>query len=43
MPGWGGGDHRDIMTGVDALVARGIADPDKLAHVGWRSKVCALR
>jgi dipeptidyl aminopeptidase/acylaminoacyl peptidase len=32
---WGGGDYRDIMTGVDALVARGIADPDKLAHIGW--------
>jgi dipeptidyl aminopeptidase/acylaminoacyl peptidase len=32
---WGGGDYRDIMSGVDALVARGIADPDKLAHVGW--------
>jgi dipeptidyl aminopeptidase/acylaminoacyl peptidase len=32
---WGGGDYRDIMTGVDALVARGIADPDRLAHVGW--------
>ena len=32
---WGGGDYRDIMTGIDALVARGIADPDKLAHIGW--------
>jgi dipeptidyl aminopeptidase/acylaminoacyl peptidase len=32
---WGGGDYRDIMTGVDALVARGLADPDKLALVGW--------
>ena len=32
---WGGGDYTDIMTGVDALVARGIADPDKLAHIGW--------
>jgi len=32
---WGGGDYRDIMTGVDALVARGVADPDKLAHIGW--------
>jgi dipeptidyl aminopeptidase/acylaminoacyl peptidase len=32
---WGGGDFKDIMTGVDALVARGIADPDKLAHIGW--------
>ncbi len=32
---WGGGDYQDIMTGVDALVARGIADPGKLAHIGW--------
>jgi dipeptidyl aminopeptidase/acylaminoacyl peptidase len=32
---WGGGDYKDIMTGVDALVARGIADPDRLAHIGW--------
>jgi dipeptidyl aminopeptidase/acylaminoacyl peptidase len=32
---WGGGDYRDIMTGVDALVARGVADPDRLAHIGW--------
>ncbi len=32
---WGGGDYRDIMTGIDALVARGVADPDRLAHIGW--------
>ena len=32
---WGGGDFKDIMAGVDALIARGIADPDKLAHIGW--------
>ncbi len=32
---WGGGDYRDIMAGVDALVARGVADPDRLAHIGW--------
>lgn len=32
---WGGGDYRDIMTGVDALIARGIADPDRMAHIGW--------
>jgi dipeptidyl aminopeptidase/acylaminoacyl peptidase len=32
---WGGGDYRDIMSGVDALVARGISDPDRLAHIGW--------
>ncbi len=32
---WGGGDFRDIMAGVDAMVARGIADPDRLAMMGW--------
>jgi dipeptidyl aminopeptidase/acylaminoacyl peptidase len=32
---WGGGDYRDIMAGVDAMIARGIADPDRLAHIGW--------
>jgi dipeptidyl aminopeptidase/acylaminoacyl peptidase len=32
---WGGGDYRDVMAGVDDLVARGIADPDKLAIGGW--------
>ena len=25
----------DIMTGVDYLIQRGIADPDKLGHMGW--------
>jgi dipeptidyl aminopeptidase/acylaminoacyl peptidase len=32
---WGGGDFRDIMAGVDAMIARGIADPDRLALQGW--------
>jgi dipeptidyl aminopeptidase/acylaminoacyl peptidase len=32
---WGGGDYRDIMTGVDAVIAKGVADPDKLAVAGW--------
>jgi dipeptidyl aminopeptidase/acylaminoacyl peptidase len=32
---WGGGDYRDIMTGVDAVIARGIADSSKLAVAGW--------
>jgi dipeptidyl aminopeptidase/acylaminoacyl peptidase len=32
---WGGGDYRDIMAGVDAVVDRGIADPQKLAIQGW--------
>jgi dipeptidyl aminopeptidase/acylaminoacyl peptidase len=31
----GGGDRRDAMTGVDAMIARGIADPDRLAVDGW--------
>ena len=31
----GGGDYEDIMTGVDHLVAAGIADPDRLAVMGW--------
>ena len=35
VPDWGGGDFRDIMAGVDALVAKGIADPDRLAIQGW--------
>ena len=35
IPDWGGGDYRDIMTGADAMVARGIADGDKLAVTGW--------
>ncbi|MBL8959430.1 MAG: S9 family peptidase [Gemmatimonadetes bacterium] len=32
---WGGGDYRDIQTGIDELVKRGIADPEKLAQGGW--------
>jgi dipeptidyl aminopeptidase/acylaminoacyl peptidase len=28
-------DVADILSGVDALVARGIADPDRLAVMGW--------
>jgi len=32
---WGGGDFRDVMAGVDDLVARGIADPERLAIGGW--------
>jgi dipeptidyl aminopeptidase/acylaminoacyl peptidase len=35
IPDWGGGDYRDIMSGIDALIKRGIADPDKLAVQGW--------
>jgi dipeptidyl aminopeptidase/acylaminoacyl peptidase len=32
---WGGGDYRDIMAGVDLLIARGIADPERLGIMGW--------
>jgi dipeptidyl aminopeptidase/acylaminoacyl peptidase len=32
---WGAGDYRDIQTGIDALVARGIADSTRLAQSGW--------
>jgi dipeptidyl aminopeptidase/acylaminoacyl peptidase len=32
---WGAGDYRDIQTGIDALVARGLADSTKLAQSGW--------
>ncbi len=31
---WGGKDFEDILAGVDAVVARGIADPDKLVVMG---------
>jgi dipeptidyl aminopeptidase/acylaminoacyl peptidase len=32
---WGGGDYRDIQSGIDYLIERGIADPDRLAQSGW--------
>jgi dipeptidyl aminopeptidase/acylaminoacyl peptidase len=32
---WGGADYQDIQTGIDNLIAKGIADPDKLAQSGW--------
>jgi dipeptidyl aminopeptidase/acylaminoacyl peptidase len=32
---WGGGDYQDIQTGLDTLIAKGIADPDRLAQAGW--------
>ncbi len=31
---WGGKDFKDIMAGVDNVVARGVADPDKLVVMG---------
>jgi dipeptidyl aminopeptidase/acylaminoacyl peptidase len=32
---WCGGDFQDIMAGVDDLIKRGIADPDRLGIAGW--------
>ncbi len=32
---WGGGDYRDLMTGVDHVIAQGIADPERLGVMGW--------
>jgi len=31
---WGKGDYRDIMAGVDHLVERGLADPERLGVMG---------
>jgi dipeptidyl aminopeptidase/acylaminoacyl peptidase len=32
---WGAGPFQDVMAGVDALVARGLADPARLFIYGW--------
>ena len=32
---WGKGDFEDCMSGVDAMIATGIADPDRLGAFGW--------
>jgi dipeptidyl aminopeptidase/acylaminoacyl peptidase len=32
---WGGGDYQDIMSGVDAMIQRGIADAERLGVMGW--------
>jgi dipeptidyl aminopeptidase/acylaminoacyl peptidase len=31
----GFGDFDDVMTGIDALIQQGIADPDRLGVMGW--------
>jgi dipeptidyl aminopeptidase/acylaminoacyl peptidase len=31
----GGGELRDVLAGVDAMVDRGLADPERLAIGGW--------
>jgi dipeptidyl aminopeptidase/acylaminoacyl peptidase len=32
---WGGGDFEDIMAGVDHVIAMGVADPERMAVMGW--------
>ncbi len=32
---WGGGDFKDVMAGVDYLIAQNIADPNRLGIGGW--------
>jgi dipeptidyl aminopeptidase/acylaminoacyl peptidase len=32
---WGGKDYEDDQTGVDHVIAMGLADPDRLAIMGW--------
>ena len=32
--GWGEADYKDIMAGIDHLIAQGIADPDRLGVMG---------
>jgi len=32
---WGGGDFKDVMAGVDAVIGRGLADPAKIGIGGW--------
>jgi dipeptidyl aminopeptidase/acylaminoacyl peptidase len=32
---WGGGDYEDLMAGVDHVVTRGLADPERLGVMGW--------
>lgn len=32
---WGGGDYKDDMSGVQAMVDKGWADPERLGAFGW--------
>ncbi len=32
---WGGRDYEDLMAGVDHVIAMGVANPEKLAVMGW--------
>lgn len=35
MNDWGGRDYEDLMAGVDQTIAMGVADPVRLAVMGW--------
>jgi dipeptidyl aminopeptidase/acylaminoacyl peptidase len=32
---WGVGDYNDLMSGVDKVIAMGVADPERLGVMGW--------
>jgi len=32
---WGGLDYQDLMTGVDHVIAMGVADPERMGVMGW--------
>lgn len=32
---WGGMDYQDLMSGVDKVIAMGVADPNRLGVMGW--------
>jgi dipeptidyl aminopeptidase/acylaminoacyl peptidase len=32
---WGGMDYQDLMAGVDHVIQMGVADPERLAVMGW--------
>jgi dipeptidyl aminopeptidase/acylaminoacyl peptidase len=32
---WGGGDYRDLISGVEHLIKNGIADPERMGIMGW--------
>jgi dipeptidyl aminopeptidase/acylaminoacyl peptidase len=35
MNDWGGKDYADLMAGVDHVISMGVADPDRMAVMGW--------
>ena len=32
---WGGNDYQDLMSGVDSVIQMGVADPNRMAVMGW--------